>query len=617
MKLLKGVPFLSNLVPSDLEKLANAMTPRVFHTGDVFIKKGEMGDTFFLIQEGSVIAKDISVGSTTYEDITTGAGGYFGERSIATAEPTVANVKALTDGTAFTIDRNTFQKVLGAISDLVLQAQDGRKLCGIKVLKDIGLTEQQCYSLSKLMTDSEFIEGKKIMERNVKTRAALYFVRQGKIEVEHSDGRKVVVEKDGYFGEETFHLDTNFKSASTIAPFTVTVLENCVCGVLTLAECKDHVDVHLLPGQLYEQDEVPEHSVKKEPSLLDLTQEETDLFRLKSNADLADLKKHKILGEGTFGQVWLVSETLENGSIQPYALKIQSKHDLAEEGQIKSVIAEKEIMMKTHHPFAINLIKTYQDTDFIYMLVELIQGGELFSVMHGSNEGDDDGDQQKHGLVEHQAKFYALCIADVLAYLHRNKYVYRDLKSENVMIDSRGYPVLIDFGFAKYVPDKTYTLCGTPAFLSPEVILTRGHNQATDHWSLGILIYEMITGENPFFFEGMDQMSLFQSIVEEDFDPPAGASPEASDLVSKLLIKDPAVRLGSLANGERDILRHVWFDELDLHAMRRREVPAPWVPEIKDPLDTSCFDDWSHLEDKTSTRYGSLSPKDAALFEGF
>jgi protein kinase A len=110
-------------------------------------------------------------------------------------------------------------------------------------------------------------------------------------------------------------------------------------------------------------------------------------------------------------------------------------------------------MMKMHHPFIIKLFQTYQDENLVYMLLELVQGGELFSVMHPGSEFC--------WLPEAQVKFYAIAIADALAYMHRGKYVFRDLKPENVMIDRFGYPVVIDFGFAKYVPEKTYTLCGS------------------------------------------------------------------------------------------------------------------------------------------------------------
>ena len=128
----------------------------------------------------------------------------------------------------------------------------------------------------------------------------------------------------------------------------------------------------------------------------------------------------------------------------------------------------------------------------------------------------------------------------------------------------------------------------------------------------------MLTGENPFFWEGINQMDLFRSIVDDPYAPPVGVSAEGRNLISGLLTKDPVLRLGSLARGESDILQHAWFgEELSLYQMRRRQIPAPWVPSVKDPLDASCFDDWTDQVDKTTEKFPELLPEDAKLFEGF
>ena len=178
--------------------------------------------------------------------------------------------------------------------------------------------------------------------------------------------------------------------------------------------------------------------------------------------------------------------------------------------------------------------------------------------------------------------------------------------------------MLIDFGFAKRLTEKKYTLCGTPGYLPPECCLSRGHTFSADHWSFGILVYEMICGESPFYTYGIDQEDLYRSIIEDDYDPPMYASMDACDLIDRLLVKDPLVRLGSLSGGESDILCHNWFKGLDSHAVRKRTIKAPWIPQLSgDPFDSRHFDDWSDLEDKTTEEYPELEPHEAAMFDNF
>jgi serine/threonine protein kinase len=325
------------------------------------------------------------------------------------------------------------------------------------------------------------------------------------------------------------------------------------------------------------------------------------------------LRMHKILGEGNFGQVWLVSEE-HQGTTLPYALKIQSKFELASEGQIQAVCRETEIMKQLKHPFINKLVETYQDDDFCYMLMDSVQGGELSTVMLNATHSFG----EVYELPESQAKFYALGIADALAYMHVEKIVFRDLKPENVMIDGRGYPVLIDFGFAKVVPDKTYTLYGTPNYMPPEVILQLGHSVSYDNWSLGVVIHELMTGATPFCRPGMDQMATFEAIVQHDYQDAPNGSAQVQDLIRSLLQKDPTQRLGSLHEGEDAITQHPWFADIDLQAMWRKEIQAPWVPDIKHSLDTSCFDDWSGiLEDRTKMMYQRITQSKQALFAMF
>jgi serine/threonine protein kinase len=206
------------------------------------------------------------------------------------------------------------------------------------------------------------------------------------------------------------------------------------------------------------------------------------------------------------------------------------------------------------------------------------------------------------------------------------------LKAENILIDHQGYPILIDFGFAKMVLDKTYTLCGTPLYLPPEVILNRGHNQSADHWSLGVLIYEMLFGDTPFYSDGMQQMDLFRAIVKGKFVIPTmnkmnePVSANVASILKGFLSKSPAQRLGSLVGGEDDVLEHEWFanpipgssDEvIDFASYRNKLIGAPTIPKIRNPLDASNFEDWSHVTDKTKTYYPDLTHEQKKIFENF
>jgi protein kinase A len=179
----------------------------------------------------------------------------------------------------------------------------------------------------------------------------------------------------------------------------------------------------------------------------------------------------------------------------------------------------------------------------------------------------------------------------------------------------------LSFHTAKYVKEKTYTLCGTPLYIAPEVVLNRGHDKGGDHWSLGIMIFEMISGYTPFYKDGMDQISLFRAIVKGNFKYPRSRrelfSDQSKDLINRLLVIDPTQRLGSLARGEKDIYRCAWFEDISFDKLKRKEIPSPWIPKIKDPLDTSNFENWDHLDDKAKAKDPPISKKDDDIFKSF
>jgi serine/threonine protein kinase len=163
----------------------------------------------------------------------------------------------------------------------------------------------------------------------------------------------------------------------------------------------------------------------------------------------------------------------------------------------------------------------------------------------------------------------------------------------------------------------TESLVGNVFSLRPKVILNKGHDFGADHWSLGVLTYEMLTCAIPFYENGMDQMELFRNVVKGSFDIPKGISPEAQDFLKNMLQKQPTQRLGSLSGGIFDIYNHPWFKSIDFRELRKMGITPPFVPKIKNPLDASNFESWDHLQDKSKMTFDQISPKYEAIFENF
>lgn len=172
-------------------------------------------------------------------------------------------------------------------------------------------------------------------------------------------------------------------------------------------------------------------------------------------------------------------------------------------------------------------------------------------------------------------------------YLHSKNIIYRDLKPENILIGADGYLKLTDFGFAKYCDSRTYTLCGTPEYLAPEILLNKGHGKPVDWWCLGILIYEMLAGIDPFNDE--DPMAIYQKILKGKVKFPRNFDKNAKSLCKHLLVADLTKRYGNLKGGVQDIKTHRWFADIDWDALAQKKIPAIYKPTVKSKGDTSNF----------------------------
>ena len=353
--------------------------------------------------------------------------------------------------------------------------------------------------------------------------------------------------------------------------------------------------------------------------------------------DINEWNVLRILGKGAFGQVAQVRrKSSKEQSIRCYALKFLSKYQILCDGQIDDVINEKLLLKEASgHPFIVKLRASWQDANIIYMLQDFIQGGELYTLMlHTDYDSfcvDADKLPMRRALPESQVQFYTACIADALQYLHRIcNIVYRDLKPENVMIDSNGYPVLIDLGLAKRLTHETEyqtnTLCGTPRYVAPEQIQGLKFSFEVDYWALGVLVYEMLTGLHPFDdWDGCNDIALYNSVTSDEYrsfrSDATTISDIAKDFVHDLLNKDPSYRLGS-SNQRSAVQDHKWLSSINTSELREREIQAPWIPELRNAEDAGMFDDWtsssrpseSFLNQKNFT---SLTAKEQERFNAF
>eukprot|EP01053_Blabericola_migrator_P007110 Blabericola_migrator_1__7109@NODE_35_length_17941_cov_94_946347_g31_i0_p7_GENE_NODE_35_length_17941_cov_94_946347_g31_i0NODE_35_length_17941_cov_94_946347_g31_i0_p7_ORF_typecomplete_len302_score31_91Pkinase/PF00069_25/4_5e66Pkinase_Tyr/PF07714_17/1_3e38Kinaselike/PF14531_6/2_8e13Pkinase_fungal/PF17667_1/8_2e07WaaY/PF06176_11/1_5e06Kdo/PF06293_14/4_6e05YrbLPhoP_reg/PF10707_9/7_6e05RIO1/PF01163_22/2e03RIO1/PF01163_22/0_0051COX_ARM/PF06481_14/0_048COX_ARM/PF06481_14/4e03APH/PF01636_23/0_086_NODE_35 len=260
----------------------------------------------------------------------------------------------------------------------------------------------------------------------------------------------------------------------------------------------------------------------------------------------------------------------------PVAIKRLTKAAVMKQKQVDHVLSEKNILSRVDHPFLVRMYGTFQDQHFLYIVMEYVEGGEFFTFLRKSKR-----------LDPMSARFYAGHVTSIFEYLHPLNVIYRDLKPENLLITRNGYLKLTDFGFAKVVDQRTFTLCGTPEYIAPEVLLNKGHGKAVDWWTLGILVYEMIVGYPPFFDE--DALGIYQKILAGKIVFPRYFQRDAKSLVKRLLTHDLTRRFGHVRDGISDVRCHRWFESFDFDALNAQTLEAPYIPNVKALDDTSNF----------------------------
>ena len=457
-EMLSKVSLLESLGPVKREALADALVPMHFNLGERIIQQGDKGDVFYIIQNGSVVCTEQEGKSG---DLILQAGDYFGERALLTNEARARSVDAREATTCLALGRKEFEEILGPLNDAL------KHQVGLRILQTLDIFPKNMAAsvrdnICEAFQERDFKRGDTIIKQGEEG-SSFFVVREGQTKVSQ-DGQVVGAHKSGDFFGEASLLRSEPRSATVVA----------TSEKVSLFELGKN-DFDRLLGPMRK-------SIEK------TAKERAAISELKT-IKFEELKYMRMLGQGTFGLVkHMAYKSNKTGKTTFFALKCMQKQQIVDFKLARNVLYEKQMMVESDHPFVLKLYRTYQDRDSLMMLLEIVPGGELFGYL-----------QTVGGSVPtNHARFISLCVVAVFDYIHSKGICYRDLKPENLMIAEDGYIKMVDFGFAKVVKDKTFTLCGTPEYMAPEIILRRGHGKGVDYWAVGILIYECETGITPY-----------------------------------------------------------------------------------------------------------------------
>ncbi|KAK7330425.1 hypothetical protein VNO77_24619 [Canavalia gladiata] len=295
----------------------------------------------------------------------------------------------------------------------------------------------------------------------------------------------------------------------------------------------------------------------------------------------SDFQILRVVGQGSFGKVFLVRKKGEdclNGD-GVFAMKVMRKDTIIKKNHVDYMKAERDILTKVIHPFIVQLRYSFQTKSKLYLILDFINGGHLFFHLY------------RQGIFsEDQARIYTAEIVSAVSHLHKNGIVHRDLKPENILMDADGHVMLTDFGLSKEIDlsGRSNSMCGTTEYMAPEIIQGKGHNKDADWWSVGILLYEMLTGKAP--FTHANRKKLQEKIIKEKVKLPPYLTSEAHSLLKGLLQKDPSTRLGNGTNGDAEIRSHKWFRSINWNKLEARELEPKFKPDVTGKDCTANFD---------------------------
>lgn len=475
-----------------------------------------------LVYRNGNIAADLfqCIGDT---DLTTSPVGNYSEDVHSDGETVVAECT-----------RDEFEECIGGVFSSVTSNNEAHAvLKRVQLLR--ALSPERFLALIHALQIREYADQEVIVQQN-NPGDCFFIIKTGKVDVIKDGSNLRTITKHDYFGERSV-LFNSFRSATIIANGPVS------CWVLHQADFLSIIDENI------------RLNLQKRIDLQD------------DNITLADLSLVKLLGKGMFGNVFLAVHR-EKGHL--YALKTVDRVKIDRYEIQENLVLERKILLQLDHTLILKLVRTFKDNKRVYFLTEFVRGMDLFDVL-----------RQLNLVTDKDAKFYAGSLIVILEHLHERDIIYRDLKPENVMVDEDGYTKLIDFGTAKIVNGRTYTIVGTPHYMAPEVIVGKGYSVAVDYWSVGIMLYEFMCGGVPFGEEEEDPFAIYEKVLERRLIYPAfvdGRMP-SKPVIEQLLSKNPAMRTGgSIEN----LKSNHWFTGLSWDQLLSRQIEPPYKPRVSD-----------------------------------
>mmetsp|Transcript_22328 Transcript_22328/g.72432 ORF Transcript_22328/g.72432 Transcript_22328/m.72432 type:complete len:917 (+) Transcript_22328:117-2867(+) len=547
---MQRIPMLESVDNEQLSLVVDAFKEETYKKDETIIKQGDVGDTFFILKTGrasvTVDSKPVAVLKCT---------DYFGERALLTRDRRAADVTVTSEEvTVLKLERMEFNILLGPLAGKIETQSRIKLLETVPILESLSILERE--TLAKVLKYNKFEPGAIVMKEK-DTGDSFFIIKDGEVTVTKASQKAEVARlgKGAFFGEQAL-LKDDVRSA------TITAVSLVEAYSVTRGAFEKHLS--------------------SLSSMMEEHQRKQRRAQVEKDITWDSLKVLDVLGTGQFGVVSLVSKGNET-----YALKAIRKKTVQEFNIREHIKREAQVLEVMDHPFVLRMVRTFGGPHNVYMLLEFVQGGELFNYLC-SNRGR---------LKEDHCKFVAACVLSGLLYMHGKGIMYRDLKTENLMIDNTGYIKIVDMGFAKHFTNnryRTFTMCGTPEYMAPEIITGKGHNYLVDYWALGVLIYEMSVGHTPFVDnpDWPDQKAIFKRITRINYTSnPGGVMSSRTADLCKQLFQSEDKRLGSGKAGGSQIRKHPWFTDFPWIQLERRNypnVPFP-VSKKKDPFDISAF----------------------------